>query len=99
MNGTILQGLRTKLDKSKGQCTNELPRVLSAYHTTLQTLINETLFNLTFITEAIIPIEIRLSTMQTERFDKATNSNRPRTNLDLLEKTRDQANLKMVAYR
>lgn len=96
-NWIILQGLPTKLDESKGPWADKLPRILWAYYTTPWISTNKTPFNLSFCTEAVIPVEIRLPTMQTKCFDKATNLDRLRTNLD--QETRDRANLKMVAYR
>lgn len=73
-NRIILQGLRMKLDESKGKWTDELPRISWAYHTTLRTLTNETPFNLAFGTEAVIPDKIGLPTMRVKHFDKSSNS-------------------------
>lgn len=76
MNRTILQGLRTKLDKSKGRWIDKLSGMLQTYHTIPRTSTNEILFNLTFGTKAvIIPVKVGLLTMRTENFDEATNSN------------------------
>ena len=51
----------------------------------------ETPFNLTFGTEAVIPIEIGLPTLRTENFEKVVNLEKLRANVDLLEETREQA--------
>lgn len=73
MNSTILQGLRAKLDESKGHKVDELPGVLWAYHTTPQTLMNKTPFTLAFSIEAMMPIETGLLTIQIEFLNEATN--------------------------
>lgn len=38
-------------------------------------------------TEAVIPVEIELPTMQIEHFDESNNSSQLRANLDLLKET------------
>ena len=52
---------------------------------------DETLFNLTFGTEAMTPIEIDLLTLRTENFEEEVNSKQLRANVDLLEETQEQA--------
>ena len=62
----------------------ELPSVLWAYKTTVRTPMKETPFKLTFGTEAIIPIEIGLTTLRTT-FHKEENEGQLQLNLDLLD--------------
>ena len=47
----------------------------------------------------MISIEIGLSSNRVKKFYEATNSDRLRTNLDLLEETRAQAHIKIAAYK
>ena len=95
----ILQGLRTKLDESKGKWAEKLPGVLWAYHTTTRTTTQETPFNLVFGTEAVIPVEIGLPTMRIDFYNESRNPDQLRANLDLLEETHNNDDLRMAAYR
>jgi hypothetical protein len=58
----------------------------------------KTPFCLTFGTEAIIPVEIRLTNFKTDRYDKESNNGQLRLNLDLLDEACDQAKAKTRAY-
>ena len=55
---------------AKGTWPEELPNVLWAYRTTMRTLVGETPFNLTYGTEAVIPIEVGLTSLKREFFDE-----------------------------
>ena len=68
---------------------DELYHVLWTYRTTQRILIGETLFNLSFGTEAIIPVEIGLSFFRVEENNEDTYSERLQTNLDLVEESRE----------
>ena len=66
MNRTLLKIIKTKLDDSKGAWPKELPNVLWAYRTTARTPTGETPFKLTYKIEAVIPVEVGVtSTKQT----------------------------------
>ena len=52
-----------------------------------------------FGTEAVIPVEIGLPTMRIDLYNESRNSNQLRANLDLLEETRNNTDLRMAAYR
>ena len=58
----------------------------------------KTPFCLTFGTEAIIPVEIWLTSFKTDRYDKESNNDQLCLNLDLLDKACDQAKAKIRAY-
>ena len=57
-NKVILNELKKRLGKAKGQWTEELIEVLWAYRCTPQTTTQETPYNLTYGTEAMIPVEM-----------------------------------------
>ena len=76
----------------------ELPSVLWAYRTTVRTPTRETPFKLTFITEAIIPVEIGLTTLRTTFHKEEENEGQFRLNLDLLDETREKAAQRIVLY-
>ena len=68
----------------------ELPSVLWAYRTIVRTPIKETPFKLTFGTEAVILVEIGLTTLRTTFHKEEENEGQRRLNLDLLDETREK---------
>ena len=64
MNQTLLKIVKAWLDEAKGAWSEELPNVLWAYKTTARTPIGETLFSLTYGTEAIIPVEVGIVSLR-----------------------------------
>ena len=91
--------IKTQLEGVKGLWPEELPNILWAYRTTARTPIGETPFWLTFGTEAIIPVEIGVTSWRTNHHDENGNDNQLRLNLDLLDEARDQAEAKTRAYQ
>ncbi len=98
-NRTILQGLKARLDRSKGQWVEDLYNVLWAYRTTFRLPTGETPFNLAYGTEAVIPLEIGLPSPRVEHYDPDSNSSRLRNNLDLVEEIREVARVRMARYQ
>ncbi|XP_038973214.1 uncharacterized protein LOC120105126 [Phoenix dactylifera] len=90
-NRTILQGLKIRLDQSKGQWVEDLYNVLWAYRTTFRVPTGETPFNLTYGMEAVIPLEIELPSPRVECYDADSSATQLRSNLDLIEQTREAA--------
>ncbi|KAK3025048.1 hypothetical protein RJ639_044799 [Escallonia herrerae] len=91
MNRSILQGLKRKLDEANGTWVDELPKVLWAYRTTPHSVTRETPFLLCFGTEALLPVEVGLPTVQVLQFLEAENEANLQGNLDLLVDVRAQA--------
>jgi len=77
----------------------ELPSVLWAYRTTARTPTGETPFNLIYGTEAVIPVEVGLTSLRREFFDEQTNDSQLKENLDSLDEIRDQAAERMAKYQ
>uniref|UniRef100_A0A2N9FPJ6 Reverse transcriptase domain-containing protein n=1 Tax=Fagus sylvatica TaxID=28930 RepID=A0A2N9FPJ6_FAGSY len=77
----------------------ELPSVLWAYKTTVRTPTKETPFKLTFGTEAVIPVEIGLTTFGTTFHKEEENEGQLRLNLDLLDETREKAAWRIALYQ
>ncbi|GMH01827.1 hypothetical protein Nepgr_003666 [Nepenthes gracilis] len=99
-NGTQFTGKRfTKLEDAGGSWTEELPSVLWSYRTTAREPTKETLFNLCFGAEAMVPVEMGMPSLRIECFDPATNERRLRESLDLLSEVRDTARLRTAAYQ
>jgi transposase InsO family protein len=97
-NRSLLKMIKTRLQGAKGLWPEELPIVLWAYKTTTKTPTRETPFWLTFGTEAVILVEINLTSFRTNKYDEGNNNNQLRLNLNLLDEARDQAELKTRAY-
>ena len=49
-----------------------------------------TLFNLTYGVEAVIPVEVGLTSFRREFFDEQDNNDQLRQNLDLVDEVRDR---------
>ena len=56
-------------------------------------------FRLAFETKAVIPLDIGLSTLRTERFELENNQAQLRANLEFLDFLREQALIQTVAYQ
>ena len=67
-NRTLLRLIKSWLVGAKGAWLEDLPNVLWAYRTTTRT--PTTPFNLTYGTEAVIPVEVGLTSLKREFFDK-----------------------------
>uniref|UniRef100_A0A2N9EHN4 Uncharacterized protein n=1 Tax=Fagus sylvatica TaxID=28930 RepID=A0A2N9EHN4_FAGSY len=98
-NRTLLKQIKTRLEGAKGMWVEELPSILWAYRTTVRTPTGETPFKLTFGTEAVIPVEIGLTTLRTTFHKEEENEGQLRLNLDLLDETRDKAARRITLYQ
>ena len=54
--------------------------------------------NLTYGTEAVIPVEIGLTSLRKEFFDERSNEDQLKLNLNCLDEVRDQAFQRMAKY-
>ena len=98
-NRTLLKIIKTKLDDAKGAWPEELPNVLWAYRTTARTPTGETPFRLTYGIEAVIPVEVRVTSVRRGTFNLGCNDNELRLNLDCLDEVKDNASSKMTKYQ
>ena len=73
MNRSLLKIIKTRLEGAKGIWPEELPSVLWAYRTTTRTLTGETLFRLTYGSEAVISVEVGLTSYKVHNHDKSKN--------------------------
>ena len=98
-NKTLLDGIKKRLEKTKGRWVEELPSILWTYRTTPRSSTGETPFSLTYGVEAVIPLEIGLPTIRTEYYDPVTNETSLATDLDLAEEKRDSTLIHLAAYQ
>ena len=59
----------------------------------------ETPFRLTYGSEAVIPVEVEVSSIRREVWHKEDNNDQLRINLDCLDEVRDKASSKMMIYQ
>lgn len=92
-NRTILKIIKTRLEASKGQWSEELPRVLWAYRITPRSPTGETPYALAFNCEAVGPIEIGMTSLRIQKPQVEHIEKELRLNLDLMEEKRNEASL------
>ena len=85
VNKVIVGGLKKRLDDAKGKWVEELPHILQTYRTTPRRSTGETPFSMTYGAEAVIPLEIRFSTLRTSSFTPSSNDRLLEKSLDLIE--------------
>jgi hypothetical protein len=98
-NRTLLKQIKTRLEGAKSRWVEELPSVLWADRTTIRTPTKETPFKLTSGTEAIILVEIGLTTLKTTFHKEEENEGQLRLNLDLLDEIRKKAARRIALYQ
>ena len=76
-----------------------MPKILWAYKTTARTPTGETPFRLTYGTEAVIPVEVGVTSIKREVFNEESNDDHLRINLDCLDEVRDIVSSKMMKYQ
>ena len=69
----MLKIIKTRLEGAKGIWPEEIPSVLWAYRTTARTPTGETPFRLTYENEAVIPVEIELTSYRVNNYDEGRN--------------------------
>ena len=72
-NRSLLKIIKTRLKGAKGIWPEELPSILWAYRTTARTPTGETLFRLTYGSEAVIPAEVGITSYRVHNHDENRN--------------------------
>ena len=80
-----MNGLKKRLDETKGKWVEELPHVLWTYRTTPRQSTGETPFSITYGAEAVIPLETGFPTLRTNAFTLDGNDRLLGKSLDLIE--------------
>ncbi|XP_077223427.1 uncharacterized protein LOC143857041 [Tasmannia lanceolata] len=99
MNRILLQGIKKRLDEKAGRWADELYHVLWAYRTTPRSTTGESPFNITFGTEAIIPIDTGVPSPRVTCFNEQLKRGGLRANLDLLEEVREESQIRSATYK
>ena len=69
------------------------------YRTTARTPTGETPFRLTYGTEAVIHVEVRVASTRRIAFSEEGNDDKLRLSLDCLDEVRDKASSRMAKYQ
>ena len=78
--------------------SEKLPNVLWAYRTTTRFPTGETPFRLTFGTEAVIPVEVGLTSLRVKNYEGQKNQQELNSNLDLIDEVRKEAVKRMTKH-
>ncbi|KAI3787112.1 hypothetical protein L1987_41331 [Smallanthus sonchifolius] len=98
-NRSLVEGIKARLDQWGHSWVDELPHVLWAHHTRPKTSNGETPFSLTYGSEAVIPAEIGVPSTRVLMASKNDNNQEIRINLDLIDKSHEEAALKEAKYK
>ena len=91
VNKAIVNRLKKRLDNARGKWVEELPHVLWTYQTTPRRSTGETPFSMTYVAEAVIPLETRFPMLRTSLFILDSNDNLLEKSLDLIKERRKNA--------
>ncbi|XP_057811864.1 uncharacterized protein LOC131026111 [Salvia miltiorrhiza] len=98
-NRSICEGIKKRLNQSRGKWVEELDTVLWAYRTSPKTATGEAPFTLVYGSNAVIPAEARLESYRITTYDTEHNSELRRTELDLVEAQREEAQIRAAKYK
>lgn len=66
--------MKTRLNQAKGLWIEKLDSVVWAYQTTPRVPTKESLFNITFGTKIVIPVEIGIPSTRVDHYEESSNS-------------------------
>ncbi|XP_074351888.1 uncharacterized protein LOC141691041 [Apium graveolens] len=90
---------RAILEEKKGAWPEELAQVLWSYNTTPRTTTGETHFSLVYGCEAMVPVEVGAGSFRRDNYDSEANKVNHRLYLDMIEETREEAQIRIAAYQ
>ncbi|XP_074351337.1 uncharacterized protein LOC141690431 [Apium graveolens] len=99
VNKIIKHTLKAKLEEIKGTWPKELAQVLWSYNTTPRTTTGETPFFLVYRCEAMVPVEVGAYSFRRDNYDSEANEVNYRLYLDMIEETREDAQIRIAAYQ
>ena len=98
-NRSLLKIIKTRLEGAKGAWPKELQNVLYAYRTITRVPTGETPFILTFGIEAVILVEVGLTSYQVKTYEDQKNQQELNSNLDLIDEVREEAMKRMAKHK
>ena len=98
-NRTLLKIIKTQLEGAKGIWLDELPSILWAYRIIARTPTGETPFQLAYDADAVIPVEVGLTSYRVENYTEDKNEEAIRLQLDLVDEVRATAEQRLARYQ
>ncbi|KAL0448711.1 UNVERIFIED_CONTAM: hypothetical protein Slati_1427500 [Sesamum latifolium] len=98
-NRILVQGVKRRLERVGRNWTEELTSVLWAYRMTPRGSTGESPFSLVYGTEAIIPAELGMPSHRVMNFSEECKRDLLKENMDLIEKLREKAFIRMQRYK
>ncbi|GKF18594.1 reverse transcriptase domain-containing protein [Tanacetum coccineum] len=95
-NRSMGEGIKARLGENNKKWVEEVPHVLWAHRTMVKISNEDTPFSLTYITEAVIPVEIGMPSLRCAEVNQAENNEGILLNLDILEERREKAAVREV---
>ena len=83
----------------KGPGMKNCPMPCGPIELQVRTLTGETPFKLTYSIEAVISVEVGITSVRREMFHEESNDDKLKVNLDCLDESRDGASCKMAEYQ
>ncbi|WVZ15676.1 hypothetical protein V8G54_013242 [Vigna mungo] len=99
MNKIIVQELKRRLGEAKGGWVDELPQVLWGYRCSPHGATRKSPFNLTYGTDAMVPVEVGEVTLRKQMVDMERNDEGLRSNLDVLQERREIVAVRVEAQK
>lgn len=98
-NRTIVDRIRTRLDKASGACVEELDAVLWAYRTNPRAATGESPFNLVYGSSAVMSIDVKVKTHRILNYDENQNAELRKKNLVMVAEEQEIAHLRNEHYK
>ena len=98
-NWTLLKIIKTRLEGAKGIWPDELPSVLWVYRTTTRTPTGETSFRLTYGANAVISVEVGLTSYRMQNYMEDKNEEAMHLQLDLVDEAQVTAEQRLARYQ
>jgi len=90
-NRVLLRGLKRRPEKAKENWSEEIPRILWSYHTTINN--KKTPFSLLYESNVMIPVEVQENSPRFQSFITEESNEGRKMNLGLLEEAHDHARI------
>ncbi|KAJ4818482.1 Pol-polyprotein [Rhynchospora pubera] len=98
-NRTILEGLKKKVEGSKGAWPDFLDEILWSYNTTPRTATGRSPFAMVYGMEAVTPMEIVQPTLRTIAYEWTKNNEKKLVELETIYELREEARARMAEYQ
>ncbi|XP_072062295.1 uncharacterized protein [Arachis hypogaea] len=98
-NKVILTALKKKLGEAKGEWADLMPEILWSYNTAKQSTTQETPYRLVYGADAVIPVEIAVTSRRTANAQATDNANTRQIELDTIEEDKTKAELRHKAMQ